>query len=67
MLGTTLRERDDTYPVLPASKARVTQEERFDFGFCGAPQPSKIRLVKTLVRAGEIAISAFTTGHLSRT
>jgi hypothetical protein len=52
MLGTTLRERDDTYPVLPASKARVTQEERFDFSFCGAPQPSKIRLVKAFRKSG---------------
>jgi len=62
MLGTALREGDNTQSVPPTSKVRVASEERFELSFCGAPQPSEIRLVKAFVGTRHIAASAFMRG-----
>lgn len=64
MLSAALREGDDAHPVLPVSKVWVAGEERFEFSSCGAPQPSEVGLVKALVRARRIAISAFIMRHV---
>jgi hypothetical protein len=62
MLGAALREGDNAQPVLPASKVWVAGEEGFELSFCGAPQPSEIRLVKAFVGTRHIAASAFMSG-----
>ncbi len=62
MLGAALREGDNTQSVLPASKVRFAGEERCKLSFCGAPQPSEIRLVKAFVGTRHIAASAFMSG-----
>src|SRR5438046_2629631 len=64
MLGAALREGDDAHPVPPASKVWVAGEERFEFGLCGAPQPSEVGLVEALVGARRIAVSAFSVRHV---
>jgi hypothetical protein len=64
MFSAALREGDNTQSVLPASKVRVAGEERFELSFCGASQPSEIRLVKAFVRTRHIAASAFMSGML---
>jgi hypothetical protein len=64
MLGAALREGDDAYPVPPASKVRVAGEERCEFSFRGAPQPSEVGPVEALVRARWITVSAFTMRHV---
>ncbi len=64
MLGAALREGDDAHPVPPASKVWVAGEERFEFSLCGAPQPSEVGLVEALIRARQIAVSAFIIRHV---
>jgi hypothetical protein len=62
VLRAALREGDNTQSVLPACKMRIAGEERLELSFCGAPQPSEIRLVKAFVGTRHIAASAFMSG-----
>lgn len=58
VLSGALREGDNTDPVLPARKVRVTGDKLAELSVCGASQPSQIRLVKAFVGARHITASA---------